>query len=656
MNSGCASLAIYGMCGINVIYRPHGLAPSDQSDVQRMNAALRYRGPDGEGVATFGRAVLGMRRLAIIDVAGAAQPLFNQTRQIALVCNGEIYNYLELRAALENRGHKFATRGDCEVLLRLYEEFGPGFLSEVDGAAKVDPALVVRGMFAFVLWDEQHQRLVAGRDRFGQKPLYYAERDGALFLSSELKTLVRVGAATSAIDRTVLLDTLTLTYPALPERTLCADVRRVSPGCVLVAHQGKHTIRPYWSWSNPTTAEKTVGDFEQQLAESVRLHLRSDVPAALLLSGGLDSASLAVFGSRINPNLTCISAGYAGDHACDERHAARSVAEHLKLPFVDVVLDERQAARDLADLSRVCDEPATDIAALAQWALYRRCRELGFRVALSGIGADEMLFGYPECNRIGSSLATVAWVGRKVAAGHEHLPSAVGAYVPGRLARFLPTGRSGFLAYAVNRQHRSLLASLGAEDPTFDERLAQLGGERIGPESIYSIHRQTYLPHNGLQLADKLGMGNSVEVRVPFVDHRLWATADGVPFGQRFSLGRSKPLLRKVLQHYVPPSVWSAPKRGFSPPPGLIRAAVLEHRESTLQSQLCTSQFPGDKLAELYRTFEHTDRGRWFLLHSLPAHSALEAGRATPREIRQENSKQMTCAKWRYRLFRLACA
>jgi asparagine synthase (glutamine-hydrolysing) len=586
------------------------VSPTDESDVRRMNAELRYRGPDSEGMATFGRAVLGMRRLAIIDLQGATQPLFDDAKQVALVCNGEIYNYVELRAALERRGHRFVTNGDCEVLLRLYQEFGPAFLSQPD-AVERDSSLVVRGMFAFVLWDEANQRLLAGRDRFGQKPLYYTERAGGLYLSSEVKTLVRVGAATSAIERSVLLDTLTLTYPADPERTLCTDVRRLAPGCLLVVEAGVKRVERYWAWASSPSRQSTVADFEQQLAASVHLHLRSDVPAALLLSGGLDSAALAVFGSRVNGNMTCISAGYTDGHACDERDAARSVAHHLRLPFVDVVLHEGHAARDLLELSRVCDEPATDIAALAQWALYRRCRELGFRVALSGIGADEMLFGYPECNRIGLSLGRI----RSVLQGfsHDHLPSGVEPFVPGRLARWLPVGKSGFLAYGIHKQHRTLLAALDALDPTFDERLARLSDGQKGPASIYAIHRNTYLPLNGLQLADKLGMGNSVEVRVPFVDHELWATADQVPFERRFAIKQSKPLLRQILQRYLPASVWSAPKKGFTPPPSLIRAAVLVYRERVLNSRLVESQFPRQKLLALYQAFEQADRGRWFL-------------------------------------------
>lgn len=595
------------MCGINAIFRPNGLLPSDELAVQRMNTELRYRGPDGEGVTTFPTVALGMRRLAIIDVQGSVQPLFNESRDLALVCNGEIYNYLELRAALERRGHAFVTNGDCEVLLRLYEELGERFLA-LDDAVAANSDLVVRGMFAFVLWDEKRKRLIAARDRFGQKPLYYAKKDGALYLSSELKTLVRVGAASTSIDRTVLLDTLTLTYPAEPERTLCADVRRVPPGAWLLADEKDSTLERYWSFRPASTSNATLGDFERELAESVRLHLHSDVPAALLLSGGLDSASLAVFGSRVNPNLTCISAGYQGDHTCDERHAAKGIAAHLGLPFVDVVLDESQAASDLQALSRVCDEPATDIAALAQWALYRKCHELGFRVAQTGIGADEMLFGYPECNRIGAALG---WV--SALSGGGHLPSGMQKYVPGRLARFLPVGKSGLLAYAVHRQHRSLLAALDATDTTFDERLASFNDNRVGPASIYAIHRHTYLPHNGLQLADKLGMGNSVEVRAPFVDHRLWAIAEAVPFERRFSLSQSKPLLRQMLQRYLPKAVWSAPKRGFTPPPGLIRGVVLAYREHVLESRLTAAEFPIEKLRHLYAGFEQNDRGRWFL-------------------------------------------
>jgi asparagine synthase (glutamine-hydrolysing) len=277
------------------------------------------------------------------------------------------------------------------------------------------------------------------------------------------------------------------------------------------------------------------------------------------------------------------------------------------------VLDEKHAAQDLEDLSQVCDEPATDIAALAQWALYRRCQQLGFRVALSGLGADEMLFGYPDCNRVGLSLQRVEQVMSLFRRNNPHLSAILEPHVPYRLAPWLPVGSSGFLAYGLQKQHRSLLTALDATDATFDARLAHLGDGQTGLALIYALQRNTYLTHNGLQLADKLGMGNSVEVRVPFVDHCLWATADGLPLNQRFSRTSSKPVLRKILQHYLPASVWAAPKRGFSPPPALIRAAVLAHQERTLSSALVASQFPAAKLAKIYQSFEHTDRGRWFL-------------------------------------------
>jgi asparagine synthase (glutamine-hydrolysing) len=556
------------MCGINVILDPERALADPAGLVRSMTAQMAYRGPDGEGFYSEGPLAMGMRRLSIIDLPGGQQPLYNEDRSLALICNGEIYNHSELRAALIARGHAFATQSDCEPILHLYEDLGPRCLAEL------------RGMFAFALWDSRRQRLFAARDRLGIKPLYLYRRGRLLALSSELKALIRKNLAGAGCSIPVLADTLHYTFPISDRETLAREIERVPPGHYLEADHGSLRLERYWA---PAFGSGDPAPTDPELLASfgraVEVHLRSDVPVAVLLSAGIDSAAIAALARRSGSGLVALCAGYRGSHDSDERAQAGETAQVLGLPFRELELDAADYPRAFEEIVSRCDEPATDIASVAQWALYRACRAAGFSVVLSGLGGDELFFGYPGWNELGERMA--------------HDPRA-------------PGGTDG---HGTVQRNASAAAWLGIEALRLETvrgegrvRAFQAAASR-GPDAVYSFLLKSYLVNNGLQLADKLGMGNSVEVRVPFLDNLFVEQVIALPLQRRFRSGATKPLLRQMLAPLLGPRILGRPKRGFEPPPAFVRTIVQVNAERLLDAEWLGAIVSRDRLAGALRTY-----------------------------------------------------
>jgi asparagine synthase (glutamine-hydrolysing) len=375
------------MCGIAGLLRLDGTAP-DPAVLGAMAAALDHRGPDGEGAHLDGPVALASRRLALVDVPGGDQPLRSEDGTIVAVCNGEIYNWRELREELHHGGHAFATRSDCEVLVHLYEEHGPRLVTRL------------RGMWALALWDARRGRLVLARDPFGIKPLVYA-RDGAeLGFASELKGLLAGGLARD-LDPGALGELLTSNAISAP-RTIFAGARKLEPGCVLVAEARSGAVRVE-RVERPAPAPSAAvrggglralaGELRERLEGSVAAHLRADVPVGVLLSGGLDSGLIAALAARhAGPGLPAFTVGF-GERSFDELALARRVARGLGLEHHEVHVGAEDAAAHLRDVAETFDEPRGDATALPYWLA---ARAAGGRVkaVLSGEGADELLAGY----------------------------------------------------------------------------------------------------------------------------------------------------------------------------------------------------------------------------------------------------------------------
>lgn len=552
------------MCGINGLFDPLNKVVAKRAVLQHMNNQIRHRGPDGEGVYNGVNASIGMRRLSIIDVAGGDQPIFNEDNSLALVCNGEIYNYVELMRDLKLRGHRFTTGSDVETILHLYEEKGTECLHEL------------RGMFAFLLWDAKKQCLFAARDRLGIKPLYMCEQDGILWLSSEIKPIIAAAKISPTIDDAILYQFLCYGYPFDQRNTLIKEIRRVLPGEFLIADTSGIRTQKYWSLKYGGDAG--IADHDDQqikavLEETIQIHLRSDVPVGILLSSGIDSSAIAAYAVKSSTNYTALCAGYVGNHRSDERGVAHQTAKSLNLPYVDVLLDPATYSTSFDQLTNFADEPVGDPAAMPQWELYKRSRELGYKVLMSGIGGDEVFFGYPTWNQVGEKSRTLSseayqqWFGLNQVERWQQYARKVQA--------------------VASNQHEASPEKI---------HLA-LNGYKLaapqGPDSMASILCNTYLVHNGCQLADKLGMGSSIEVRVPFVDHVLMQYIYDLSLSKRFDSAQTKPLLRRLLRGTVPDQVLDGAKLGFNSPRNFLGELINSRIDVLRSGALVTNQWVG---------------------------------------------------------------
>ena len=561
------------MCGIvGLVYRDRA-RPVLQETIRRMGDAIRHRGPDDEGCFVQGAAGLGMRRLSIIDLAGGKQPIFNEDRSKVIVFNGEIYNYRELRPRLLEHGHHLASHSDTETILHLYEEDGPECVRRL------------RGMFAFAIWDATAETLLLARDRFGIKPLYVMTATWGIAFASELKALVAAGLTNRDLDWEALDAYLQLGYIPAPA-TPFSDVRKLEPGHTLLwRRSGAATSRPYWDLPHAPAAQPA--DVEQRVVEwlddSVAAHLVSDVPVAAFLSGGLDSSAVVASMAVLGETPHAFTAHYLGSGAAaaDETPLARQLAARYgaNLTIVDIHPDLRDIFEPLV---RALDEPHADDSAIPTWLLSKAVGAK-YKVALTGIGGDELFAGYRRhiAMLFGEYYRKLP-VGLQQAAGtvgnllREPAGGGLGIY---RLKRFLRPTTGGapdrFLAYlsragngARSRLYvRGLRSSiLGTWAQTRFRELYHGGGEPTGLAAGLYLDYKTFLPDDILALSDRIAMAHSLEIRVPFVDHVLVERAFPLPDRLKIGWWRNKHLLKRALRQRLPKAHFHAPKRGFVGP------------------------------------------------------------------------------------------
>lgn len=569
------------MCGIA------GFAGSlNPSLLDRMARRLAHRGPDDEGVYLDDGVGLASRRLAIIDLEGGRQPMTNEDRSLWLVLNGEIYNYRELRAELQARGHRFATASDTEVILHLYEDEGEECLNRL------------RGMFVFALWDRTAQKLLLARDRIGIKPLYYLIRGERLLFASELKALLAWDGWDREIDEDALLSYLTFLYVPTPA-TIFKSVRKLEAGHKLVFRHGRAAVAPYWDLRFPEPRVRDEREWAEEcralLQETVRCHLESDVPVGIFLSGGMDSSSLVALMARVaGARIRTFTLGFE-EAAFTEFAYARQVAKRF-----DTLHQEFVVRPDvLAILPRLVwhlDEPFADASMVLTYLVSKAARE-HVKVALSGIGGDELFGGYPR------------YIGVKLLPYYERVPAAFraglarlaqaipesmgSANIPGRIKRFIRSGPlppdHRYLSW-ISFFSRDLLSQLLAGDrsaslSTWDPARPHLGylqrNNGCDPlDAILYLDVKTYLADDLLMMADKMSMASSLELRVPFCDHRLLEFIASVPASVRMKGFRLKSLLKTAMAPLLPREVLNRPKQGFIPP--LARWLQGPSRELTL--------------------------------------------------------------------------
>ena len=570
-----------GICGI-----AEASAAADPARLAAMSATLVHRGPDADGSFLDGPIGLAARRLSIIDLETGDQPLANEDGTVHVVQNGEIYNYRELRAELEQVGHRFSTQSDTEVLAHLYEERGERF------------AEPLRGMFAIAVWDATQRRLVLARDRFGIKPLYYRPRAGGLEFASELRALPRAEVDLDALEAF-------LAFNSIPSPlSIFHGIRKLPPGHVLVWDGGEPRLERY-ARPAPAPAGQLRAEDEHFLAEelrarlrdSVRAHLVADVPVGVLLSGGVDSGALAALAAQESSEpLRTFSIGFE-EASFDELADARRVAERYSTHHRELVL-RPHAALLLPALAEAFDEPFADSSALPTYLVSQLAAQ-DVKVALSGEGGDELFGGYYTyvadhlAERIGSLARLAAPVAEVLPTSSRRASFDYRAKRFTRAAHLPPLERHHAWKEIFSEDARAELTGRRSSfDPVDIYRRALLrDGRQRAARPAAGRRSGLYLVDDLLVKTDRASMAHSLEARVPFLDPIVAGFALQLPGRQKVRGLRKKVLLRRAVEPLLPHSVVHGRKRGFSiPAAAWLRGELEPFARDTLSAETIRRQ------------------------------------------------------------------
>jgi asparagine synthase (glutamine-hydrolysing) len=528
-----------------------------------MAGILTHRGPDSDGFHERADIGLAVRRLRVIDLVTGDQPIRSACSGATIVYNGELYNYRELRTDLEQRGHRFTTASDTEVVLHFYEEHGVASFAQLNG------------IFAFAIDDPRSERLVLARDQLGVKPLYYNEPSpGTLVFASEPKAILGSGLVGRTIDRAALGNYLAYGHSA-GERTIYAGIKKLPGGHALTYRGGRAEIERYWDpvsrarrW--PDDAPMPVDELAELLSDAVRRNMIADVPVGAFLSGGIDSGIVTSLMRRDNDRLHTYSVGFG--EASDELPAALRVAERLGTIHDAITVTPDDAAHALDALIGIYDEPFADAAAIPTYLMAKRARE-DVTVVLTGEGGDEVFGGYRRyiAEQLHRPYALIPYPLRALAARTD----------VERIPRLRRAGRT-LRALAIDDRPRRYAAWTETFSPR--ERTALLGARANGPEpgiaarapsreavpddvtSLMLYELGTWLVDTYLEKVDKATMATSLEARVPLLDPRLVEAMALAPRSWRISRGRTKVLLRAIASRWLPPETVTKAKQGFGPP------------------------------------------------------------------------------------------
>jgi asparagine synthase (glutamine-hydrolysing) len=539
-----------------------------------MGNVTRHRGPDDEGMHIDGSCGIAMRRLSIIDLAGGHQPLSNVDQTLWLVCNGEIYNYRELRTELQAKGYHFKTGSDSEVLLHLYHAEGDDFV------------LRLNGMFDFALWDVRRRRLLIGRDRIGVKPLYVMQDSQRLAFATEAKALLALPGASTELNRSAVASYLHLGYVAAPN-CIFKGIRKLPPATLLAVENGQ--VREWRYWRLPDRIDKGLSEHDWiarvrvQLEDSVRMQMVSDVPIGAFLSGGVDSSAVVGFMAKHSDQpIRTYAIGFSGGEAealYNELPYARRVAELFGTQHREIVV-RPDVVSLLPKLMWHMDEPLSDTAFITTFLVSEFARQ-DVKVILSGVGGDELFGGYRR------------YLGEHYAQQYHRLPGwlrrsalVIAAKLPAdRHSGLLNNLRlaKGFLSSAdmsSDDRYRSYLQVLDRD--TVTSLLLEPEATHVDPLNIafagagsqdplnrmFSVDAETQLPDDLLMLTDKMSMAVSLECRVPLLDHQLVELAASMPAAIKVRGGRLKHVLKESLSDLLPDDILNRKKRGFGTPMG----------------------------------------------------------------------------------------
>lgn len=560
------------MCGISGKIFFSGDRMVDPALIEKMSAVMAHRGPDDYGSYIFRNVGLGHRRLSIIDLQTGKQPLSNENGKVWVVFNGEIYNYRQLREELIEKGHRFKTRTDTEVIAHLYEEYGEASISKL------------QGMFAIALWDETDRILLLARDRVGIKPLYYHLSEDCLTFGSEMKAILADNAISRDIDPNGL--GLLLGYYYMPgEATLLYGIKKLLPGHYLLVKDGKCQYKQYWDFSFVKKDGHARFEVSRQellglLRKSVRDHMISDVPVGFLLSGGVDSTALLSFAvEETDKEISTFTIGFESGQFEDERKYAALAAKKFGTKHYDMTIDENEFVSFLPRYVWHMEEPVCEPPAVALYYVSKLARG-HVKVLLSGEGGDEAFAGYPNYRNI-------VWLERiKKLSGplSPALGSAASLFAAAghfrRLGKYSPLFSADFRDYYYsrtsspftyfNKNSRDLLtpAFQGGIDENHSFRkllLEKADGFEFLDKMLY-IDSKTWLPDDLLVKADKITMANSVELRVPFLDHAVLEFAASLPDGFKLKRFTTKYILKRAFEGRVPEAILNRKKTGFPVP------------------------------------------------------------------------------------------
>ena len=561
------------MCGIAGQARSDG-ADVDQTLLARMCAALEHRGPDSRGIHAETGGGLAIQRLRVIDLETGDQPIFNEDGTVAVVLNGEIYNYRELRKELEAKGHRFSTKGDTEAIVHLYEELGPRCVERL------------HGMFAVAIWDRPRRRLTLARDRVGKKPLFYAEREGTLSFASEIRALMEDEQIPRDLDPVALDCYLTYQYVPTPLAAFRA-VRKLPPGSVLVHEDGKATIERYWRLRyapKPDVAdEREVHErIRELIREAVRRRMIADVPLGVFLSGGIDSSTVAAAMAEASSEpVKTFSIGF-GESEHSELPNARLIAERWGTDHHELIV-RPDALGLLPKIVRHYGEPFADSSSVPSFHVAELTRR-EVTVALNGDGGDESFAGYDRYMRAARMARISRLVPRPARAGIAALGRR-SAQV-GDPARPANRGRrlARSLGFADAERYRDTMSTFddGARAALYSEEFAAEVDDQVnhrvieGPwaeasgEELIDLMLETdvntYLPGDLLVKIDIASMAYSLEARSPFLDHELMEFAAALPAPMKLRGSEKKAVLRDALRGWIPDQILDGPKRGFELP------------------------------------------------------------------------------------------
>jgi asparagine synthase (glutamine-hydrolysing) len=584
------------MCGIAGWINLDTTNPNHNAEavLHSMCETIVHRGPDSEGLWLDDTAALGMRRLSIIDLKTGDQPVFNEDKSVIVMMNGELYNYCEVRADLEKRGHTFTTKSDTEILPHLYEEYGSALLEHVNG------------MYAFSLWDTRKRKLIIARDRFGEKPLYHGIFDGKLIWASEPKAMLAHPSVKPELDLNALRHYVSFDYVPAPI-SIYKGIHKLPAAHILIVENGEVRTRRYWdlSWrpvaevhssakarsgvngagtlpSGRASFDDAAAELRDLLSDAVRMRLVSDVPLGILLSGGIDSSTVAAFATQhASEKVKTFSIGFEED-SFDESKYARQVAGHLNTEHHEDKLSAASAGDLISEIGKWLDEPMSDGSIIPTYLLARFVRK-HVTVALGGDGGDELFAGYPM------------YYAHTVAAKYLAIPSIVRASLIEPVVKALPVStknmsfdfkakrfvraskyddvtrhHSWFGSFSID-QHASLFSKdvLAHTDGDIYSSVRELVGRSDAKNVIEQMQYADinfYLAEDILTKVDRAAMAVSLETRAPFLDPRIGQFAASIPVEYKLRGKSGKVILKEAMKDLLPHHILHRPKKGFGIP------------------------------------------------------------------------------------------